>query len=446
MKRLIKRRNLLWARFKLTQNQDHFVIFKRARYNVVSLNRRLFANYSSEIHESLTGNNASIKKFWQFSNIMMGKKMLSEIPPLNHQDTLVCDPLAKAEIFIDYFSKQHMLPDGATEDALPAFTYLTEQRMPDFRITPHEVGLIIQSLDEKKATGYDCISNKMLKMTVPHICQPLSLLFNKYLFSGTFPSEWKKANVSPIFKKGDRQLISNYRPISLLSNVSKVFERAVFNKLYSYLTTNNLLTSKNAGYKKNESTVSQLLMICHKIHQGLENRMHVRMTFLDASKAFDRVWHLGLIFKLNQLGIQGTFLQLIRSYISDRCQKVVLSGFSSTWTSVRAGVPQGSILGPLLFLVYTNDIINNIQTDINLNADDTSLLSISPDPVSCARNLNGDLEILNMWAKRWFVSFNVTKTVSMTFSKYDICPPLYMDGMQIKEVTSHCHLGHSGIR
>ena len=122
-------------------------------------------------------------------------------------------------------------------------------------------------------------------------------------------------------------------------------------------------------------------MICHKIHQGLENKMHVHMTFLDASKAFDRVWHSGLIFKLNQLGIHCIFLQLIRSNISDRCQKVVLSGFSSTWTSVRAGVPQGPILGPLLFIVYTNDIINNIQTDINLYADDTSLLSISPDPV-----------------------------------------------------------------
>ena len=168
-------------------------------------------------------------------------------------------------------------------------------------------------------------------------------------------------------------------------------ERLVYNRLYAYLSECNLLTPKNAGFKKCNSTITQLIAVCHKIYNGLDDGRVVSMVFLDASKAFDRVWHRGLLFKLKQLGICQSLLSWFHSYLSDRSQRVVLEGKASSWSPVETGVPQGSILGPLLFLVYTNDIVNHVENELYLYADDTSLLSISDDPETAAMDLNADL-------------------------------------------------------
>ena len=133
------------------------------------------------------------------------------------------------------------------------------------------------------------------------------------------------------------------------------------------------------------------------------------MVFLDASKAFDRVWHKGLLFKLKQLGICQSILNWFSSYLSGRSQRVIVDVCASSWAPVENGIPQGSILGPLLFLVYTNDIVDNIENDINLYADDTSLLSISDNPETAAMNLNADLYALQHWAKTWHMAFNPAK-------------------------------------
>ena len=161
------------------------------------------------------------------------------------------------------------------------------------------------------------------------------------------------------------------------------------------------------------------------------------MVFLDASKAFDKVWHRGLIFKLEQLGIVNPLLSWFRSNLSDRKQRVVLDGQASDWTSIDAGVPQGSILGPLLFLICFN-----IKSDINLFADDTSLLSYTENPVTAAREWNSDLRTLQVWASQWFLYFNNTKTVSLCFSPISHnLPSLYLNDVSLLEVMSHSHLG-----
>ena len=284
----------------------------------------------------------------------------------------------------------------------------------------------------------------MLKLTAVQICKPLSDIFNLSLRSGTFPNSWKKSNICPVFKKLDRQQVENYRPISLLCNTSKILERLVFNKLYEYLVSNGLLTSRNSGFKKKDSTTSQLLSICHKIYNGLDSKKFVRMVFLDASRAFDKVWHTGVIFKLKQFGITGSLLKWFHSYLSDRVQRVVLEGHESSWLDVEAGVPQGSILGPLLFLIYTNDIVNNLKTDIHLFVDDSSLLAISNDPVQAAADLNHDLNKMNSWAKQWLMTFNASKTVSMSFYTTKIptnLPQLLLNNVSINEVNEHTHLG-----
>ena len=245
-------------------------------------------------------------------------------------------------------------------------------------------------------------------------------------------------------KKQEKFYCKNYGPISLLSNLSKVFERAVYNILYSYLITNDLLNPKNAGFQQGDSTINQLLNITDKLSETLDRGKEARMIFLDAAKAFDRIWHEGVLFKLEQLGVDKVFVNWFASYLRNRQQRVVINGSMSSLLTLQAGVPQSSILGPLLFLVYINDITDNIQTDINLFADDTSLLEIVNDPVSSAQRLNDDLSRLSDWASQWLVTFNPAKSVVINFSlkrKPIDHPVLYLNNSPLLQVKSHTHLG-----
>ena len=299
-------------------------------------------------------------------------------------------------------------------------------------------------LDISKANGPDNISNKILKKISTSLAPPLTKLCNLSLTSGIFPDHWKEAHVSPIFKKNDRQNKNNFRPISLLSNLAKILERLVFNILYKYCIENNLLTWRNSGYKHLDSTVNQLVLLCHKIYEAMANGQDVCFVSLDASAAFDRVWHKGLLFKLKQFRISGTLLKWIESYLTNRRQRVVIDGKKSDWTYISAGVPQGSILGPLLFLIYVNDIIVDIESQILLFADDTCIFEPVTDENTSIVKLNNDLNRLSVWAKQWLVNFNPSKTKFMVFSKkvtntlYD---PLYLDGKVLNKIQSHSQLG-----
>ena len=341
----------------------------------------------------------------------------------------------KAELLNSFFCSNCKSNFDLSDSGLPKFKYLTSERLQIF--TVEETYNVLLSLDVNKSVGPDGISNRMLRDTAYSSSVSLTDIFNYSLKTGIFPSDWKKANVSPIFKKGNRSEVKNYRPISLLSNVSKVFERLVYNQLYTYLVEGNLLTSKNSGFKKKNSTITQLISLCHKIYKGLDDNKVVSMVFLDASKAFDRVWHKGLLFKLKQLGICQSILNWFSSYLSGRSQRVIVDGCASSWAPVENGVPQGSILGPLLFLVYTNDIVDNIENDINLYADDTSLLSISDNPETAAMNLYA----LQHWAKTWHTAFNPAKTVYLSLSREHNHYPVYLDGNKLASVENHCHLG-----
>ena len=172
------------------------------------------------------------------------------------------------------------------------------------------------------------------------------------------------ANVTPIFKKGDKQSIKNYRPISLLPICGKMFENA-----------NNLITKNLSGFRPGDSTTSQLLYLVNEIHLAFEDPkfLELRAVFLDISKAFDKVWHEGLIVKLKQNGISGNLLMLFENYLHNKKQRVVLNGSFSDYSVIESGVPQGSVLGPLLFLIYINDLEKNIKSNIKFFADDTML-------------------------------------------------------------------------
>ena len=198
--------------------------------------------------------------------------------------------------------------------------------------------------------------------------------------------------MTPVHKKGDLSLVSNYRPISLLNSVAKLFEKLVFKYLYNHLQDNNMLSSLQSGFIPGDSTVNQLAYLYHIFTEALGTGKKVRTVFCDISKAFDRVWHEGLIYKLKAAGVSGDVLRWFQSYLSGRRQRVALPGSFSEWVYIKAGVPQGSIPGPLLFLLYINDIVKNIGANIRLFADDTSLFIIVDNPTTAALCLNSDLE------------------------------------------------------
>ena len=207
----------------------------------------------------------------------------------------------------------------------------------------------------------------------------------------------EKGNIVPVRKKSGKQNIKNYRPVSLLPVCGKIFERLVFNEMLKFFTSNTLISPNQSRFKPGDSCINQLLTITQEFYKSFDDELEVRGVFLDISKAFDKVWHEGLIFKLKQNGISGDLLQILSDFLSNRKQRVVLNGQNSSWTNVHAGVPQGSILGPLLFLIYINDLADDLSSNVKLFADDTSLFSVVHDVNASARELNDDLKKINKW-------------------------------------------------
>ena len=271
----------------------------------------------------------------------------------------------------DYSSSQTVLDES--QSTLPPSASRNRHSLESIHTNPHEVEAFLNSLSVGKAAGPDGINNRLLKQLSKPLSNPLSDLFNSSLEHGKVPTTWKEANITPIFKKNDPSEISNYRPILLLNTIGKVMEKIVHKHVFNFFKDNNVITTLQSGFVPGDSTTNQLLDIYNMFCKALDDGKEVRAVFCDVSKAFDRVWHKGLLFKLNSVGINGTLLQWVTDYLKDRKQRVVLPRVSSDRCFIKAGVPQGSILGPLLFLVFINDIIEEINSSFMLFADDTSL-------------------------------------------------------------------------
>ena len=197
------------------------------------------------------------------------------------------------------------------------------------RFSEDDIAKIIQNLDPNKAHGHDQISIRMLKICGKTICKPLECIFHECLNTGLFPLEWKKANLVPVYKKGDKQCLKNYRPVSLLPICGKIFEKLIFNEMFKFFNENNLISPKQSGFKPGDSCINQLISITHEIYEALDAGFEVRSVFLDISKAFDKVWHEGVLFKLSQNGISGNLLKLLTDFLKNRKQRVTLNGQTS---------------------------------------------------------------------------------------------------------------------
>ena len=288
----------------------------------------------------------------------------------------------------------------------------------------------------------------MLKICPNEVSYPLKLIFEKSLLSSSFPSAWKLANIQPVHKKSSRQLKTNYRPISLLPVCCKIFEKIIFDNLYTFINSNNLLSPFQSGFRPGDSTINQLLSITTEIYEAFENHDEVRAIFLDISKAFDKVWHAGLLHKLKQNGINGSLYHLMGDYLSNRKQRVVLNGIESEWEDVLSGVPQGSVLGPLLFLIYINDLSDGIYSRMRLFADDSSLFARVTDLNATHDQLVNDLNSITNWAHQWKMKFNpdISKqAVEVIFSHKHNKPAHQLLTFNTIPVARESHTKHLGL-
>ena len=448
LKTMLNRKNRLFKSYKRhrykEQDKVRLDVFRIECQEAIATAK---LSYLTSMGNKVNDPGTSQKTYWKIINRVMNKCRAPKIPPLLINNRFILDCKEKAKLFNDFFAQQ--CNPIINNSVLPNFLFLTNNRIDQITIRNDEIISLIRNINPNKATGSDGISGQMLLLCDDSAILPLKIIFRNILLTSIYPDTWKLANVTPIFKKGDKQLIKNYRPISLLPICGKIFEKIIFNNLYSYFNVNNLITKNQSGFRPGDSTTNQLLYLVNEIHQAFENpkSLEVRAVFLDISKAFDKVWHDGLIFKLKQNGVSGSLLMFFQNYLNNRKQCVVLNGSHSSYSTVKSGVPQGSVLGPLLFLIYINDLERNIKSNIKFFADDTMLFSIVKDPALSANNLNHDLGIIQQWAHQWKMEFNPDPTKQATEVLFSCKksspnhPQLIFNGISVAKVKDQKHLG-----
>ena len=245
--------------------------------------------------------------------------------------------------------------------------------LEDIQFTTNTVKNLLENLEESSAPGPRGIHPKVLSECADQLSTPLYMIYHQSLDEGMLPSDWKMANITPIFKKGKKSDPLNYRPISLTSVPCKVMEKIIRDKIMNHLESKNLLSRHQHGFRSKCSCLTQLLEYLSEIHDALDNGKPVDAVYLDCQKAFDKVPHKRLIAKLRAYGISGKILKWIENFLSGRTQRVVIDGILSDPLPVLSGVPQGSVLGPLLFLVFIIDLLDGIYSGGKIFADDSKL-------------------------------------------------------------------------
>ena len=397
--------------------------YKSLRSEIKKLLRESRENYFGSIDNSFKDNP---KRFW--SALKQRSKSCSipdriSMPPspatafLNHPDQsnlpsrpIATNPNEIADFFNTYFASVF------TSENLPVqHPNRTDPVLTELKVTELEVETLLNSLDTNKATGSDEIPARLLKETASIITPSICKLFNKSLQQGTVPQDWKLANVVPVYKKGDKEYTENYRPISLLPIISKVLERYIFMNIRQHFS--GIIYDHQHGFLQGKSCVTNLLEALDYIGACLDKGGQVDMVYLDMSKAFDRINHKRLTSKLANSGIGGNLLKWFQSYLTDRRQRVTVLGVTSKSLPVCSGVPQGSILGPALFLLYVNDLLEApTSSRAAMFADDTKIFSAIQSKIDVT-SLQTDLGTLEHWSTVSGLSFNQSKCKRQTLTR-----------------------------
>jgi hypothetical protein len=321
----------------------------------------------------------------------------------------VTDDKQKAEILNDFFASvlKTEPPNEHLNMPLPERHHSTN--LYDFVVSPSIVREKLSKLHINKACGPDGFHVNILR-NVLDFDIPLSILFDQTLRTGFIPQDWKDANITPLIKKGSRLSPNNYRPVSLTSQVIKLLEKILYDQLMDYVSKHDLISCHQHGFQKRCSCVTQLLECLFDWTKDYDEKNGVDAIYLDFRKAFDTVPHRRLLYKLHHLGIRGHALNWIESFLSGRRQRVLLRNGSSNWRRVTSGVPQGSILGPVLFLLFVNDIPDMVSSTAKMFADDTKVYNTIMTKTYCDF-LQHDLNALSAWSKLWLLEFNAAKCV-----------------------------------
>jgi len=289
-----------------------------------------------------------------------------------------------------------------------------------------------------KSTGLDGVSSRLIRHAAPVIAGPLTHIYNLSLSTGVVPSDWKMAKVTPLHKDGDKNNCNNYRPISVIPSFMKIFEKAIHAQVYSYLKEHNLLNECQSGFRPKHSTSTTLLHVTDNILNNMDKGLVTGAVFLDLRKAFDTVCHEILLQKLRFNGIQGMALTWFHSYLSNRTQTTVINGVNSNLLELSVGVPQGSVLGPLLFILYINDLPEQISHGhIVLYADDTALFFAAKSVSDVNRALNADLQNISEWLETNRLTLNISKCKAMLFGS---SKRLHLGNEQLTTYLSGTHI------
>ena len=416
----LKKKGKTWRRWKALQTPESRLEYNKARNEYTSVSRKACTAHKSRVKDKMTKElHTGSKSWWWTARRLMGKGGKSEIPVLKSAGQTFISADEKAECFASFFSDKSTIPEADNSKAIPQHTKRTNSKCSKVVFWPQKVRKQLEKLNVNKASGPDGIPALVLRTAAAELATPLAQLFQLCFNKGYMPAQWKVADVIPCFKKGDKHSPSNYRPISLLSVLSKVMERLINKAMWKHLDHHKLISDKQFGFRAGHSTSDALTYIAQRLTNTINDREEARVVCLDISKAFDRVWHPGLLVKLQALGFVGKLLDWLSDYLSNRSLKVVLNGKSSSPKSINAGVPQGSILGPLLFIIFIDDITQGLSNPSILYADDVTLMAFiksKEERCAVADSLNQDLSSIESWATSWNVLFGAAKCKTVTIS------------------------------
>ena len=380
------------------------------------------------------------KQFWKY--IQNKIKINAGIGTLRKPDgSIATSDQDKADTLNSFFASVFTKEDIVNMPVINEGSYSNGSFLSDLRVTPEAVRSKLSNLKPDKAQGPDKIPPRVLKELSNELSEPIALLFNKSLEEGKIPSEWKMAEVTAIFKKGCKSEPGNYRPVSLTCVLCKVLESLVRDVVVSHFAVNNLYANCQHGFRERRSCVTQLIEFVDRLTALTEEGEPIDIIYLDFKKAFDSVPHGRLLSKLAAYGITGRVLKWIEDFLSDRVQCVRIGNAKSGKEKVLSGIPQGSILGPILFTIFINDIPEGIESFCHIFADDTKLYNAA----KSSDKLQRDIFKLQEWSVKWNLYFNVTKChvmhVGRKNPKYDYEMKILNDVQIINKCNEEKDLG-----
>ena len=411
VRKVIRRKNKLFQIAKLSQKSKDWSKYKTCKAQAQKDIRKAHLTYLNRtLNNSLeNGNN---KAFWKYIKAKRNDHI--GVAPLKHNDALYVDSKAKAGILNRQFYSVFTKSDP--EEPEPEIKGIKYPSIPELKIHTKGIHKLLSDLDVNKASGCDNIPNRILRECAEELAPAIASIFQQSIDTGNLPSDWRKANVSPIYKKGSRHEASNYRPVSLTSVCCKTLEHVISRHVRNHLEKHDILTKLQHGFRSLHSCESQLVITMNDIIQRYDRGEQVDVAILDFSKAFDTVPHKKLLHKLDHYGIDGNLHKWMATFLTEREQQVVVDGEASDTCRVESGVPQGTVLGPLLFLLHINDLPERVLSQMRLFADDCLIyrtISSKQDHTI----LQQDLTSLKKWADEWGMKFNESKCYTMSICR-----------------------------